>query len=176
MTMEKDRDLNARADDGRDMNRDPITGAPGAHPVGVGVGTTGGAVAGAAIGSAAGPVGTAVGAVVGGVAGAFAGKAAGEAMNPTAEDEYWREQHSREPYYDAKYTYDDYRPAYKTGYEGVGKYQGRRFDEVDGDLRRDYETTRGNGRLEWNDAREATRSAWHRVERALPGDADGDGR
>ena len=30
----------------RDMNRDPITGAPGSHPLGTGVGATGGAVAG----------------------------------------------------------------------------------------------------------------------------------
>ena len=36
--------------DARDMNRDPLTGAPGSHPVGVGVGGTGGAVAGAAVG------------------------------------------------------------------------------------------------------------------------------
>ena len=45
-----------------DANRDPITKAPGAHPVGVGVGAAGGGAAGAAIGSLAGPVGTAVGA------------------------------------------------------------------------------------------------------------------
>jgi hypothetical protein len=28
----------------------------------------------------------------------------------------------------------------------------------------------------WDDAKHATRAAWHRVERAVPGDADGDGR
>ena len=33
-----------------DANRDPITGAPGAHPVGTGVGAAGGGAAGAAIG------------------------------------------------------------------------------------------------------------------------------
>src|SRR5438105_822724 len=39
-----------------DANRDPITGEPGAHPVGTGVGTAaGGAAAGAAGGAAAGP-------------------------------------------------------------------------------------------------------------------------
>ena len=32
---------------GTDMNKDPISGAPGSHPVGVGVGGTGGALAGA---------------------------------------------------------------------------------------------------------------------------------
>src|SRR5690606_41793317 len=33
-----------------DLNADPITGEPGAHPVGTGVGAAGGAVAGAAVG------------------------------------------------------------------------------------------------------------------------------
>ena len=43
-----------------DSNPDPITGAPGAHPVGVGLGAVaGGIAAGAAAGTlAAGPLGT----------------------------------------------------------------------------------------------------------------------
>src|SRR3954469_20482519 len=72
----------------KDMNPDPITGAPGSHPVGTGVGAAGGGAAGAAIGSMAGPIGTAVGAVVGAVAGGLAGKGAAEAIDPTAEDAY----------------------------------------------------------------------------------------
>jgi phage tail tape-measure protein len=65
------------------MNPDPLTGAPGAHPVGTGLGAVSGAAAGASIGAAAGPVGAAVGTVVGAVAGALAGKGAAEAVNPT---------------------------------------------------------------------------------------------
>ena len=42
----------------RDMNRDPITGEPGSHPVGTGVGAAGGAAAGAVVGSVFGPIGT----------------------------------------------------------------------------------------------------------------------
>jgi len=67
-------------------NRDPITKAPGAHPVEVGVGATlVGAAAGLAAGMLAGPVGTVVGAVVGGVAGGYGGKALGEAIDPTTK-------------------------------------------------------------------------------------------
>ena len=55
-----------------DRNPDPITNAPGAHPIGTGIGAAGGAVTGAAAGSLAGPVGTAVGAVVGAVVGGLA--------------------------------------------------------------------------------------------------------
>src|SRR5215213_11818884 len=69
-----------------DENRDPITGAPGSHPVGTGVGAAGGGAAGAAVGAAIGagmsgpaaPVGAAIGAVVGAVAGGLAGKGAAE--------------------------------------------------------------------------------------------------
>lgn len=65
-------------------NRDPLTGEPGAHPVGTAVGATAGAVAaGAAVGSVAGPVGTAVGAAVGAVAGGLAGKGVAETVDPT---------------------------------------------------------------------------------------------
>src|SRR6188508_927464 len=71
--------------DNNPLNRDPLSGKPGAHPVGTGVGAAGGGAAGAAIGTAvAGPVGTVVGAVVGTLSGGLAGKAAGEAINPTA--------------------------------------------------------------------------------------------
>src|SRR5688500_1886364 len=109
-----------------DANRDPITGAPGSHPVGTGVGAIGGGVAGAAAGgliaSAAagaalgsvvpGPgtvVGAVAGAVVGAVAGGLAGKGVAESVNPTAEDAYWRENFKNRPYYEAGRKYDDYR-------------------------------------------------------------------
>ena len=49
------------------LNKDPITGESGVHPVGTGVGATGGAVTGAAVSTLiASPVGTVVGAAMGG--------------------------------------------------------------------------------------------------------------
>lgn len=166
-------------------NRDPITKSPGAHPVGTGVGAAaggvagtaiGGAIAGAAGGSAAGPIGTAVGLVAGAVVGGLAGKGVAEKIDPTAEDAYWREYHRNEPYYVAGTSYDDYAPAYRTGYEGYGRYSGRSFDEVESNLQSEYEQNRGRSQLGWDRAKHATRAAWNRVERALPGDADRDGR
>lgn len=66
------------------QNPDPITHAPGSHPVGTGIGgAVGGAIAGAAIGTAVGPVGTAIGAAIGAIAGGLAGHAVAEAVNPT---------------------------------------------------------------------------------------------
>jgi len=146
----------------RDMNRDPITGAPGAHPVGTGVGAAGGAAAGAAIGAAGGPVGAAVGGVVGAVVGGLAGKGVGEAVNPTAEDTYWREAYLNEPYYNSKYGYDDYAPAYRVGYS----YTGRTWDDAEDKLRSEWERAKGASRLEWEEAKSAARAGWHRVTRS----------
>lgn len=159
-----------------DANRDPITGEPGSHPVGTGVGTAGGAVAGAALGSLAGPIGTAVGGLVGAIAGAAAGHSVAEGIDPTAEDAYWNEKYHLQPYYIGDHDYNDYGPAYRMGYEGYGRYQGRSFDEVEPELSREWESGRGKSRLGWDSARDAVRDGWHRVERALPGDADRDGR
>ncbi len=165
-----------RTDDS-DANRDPISGAPGSHPVGTGLGAAaGGMAAGAAAGTVAGPVGTLVGAAAGAIIGGLAGKAVGEAIDPTVEAAYWEKNYTSEPYYESGYSYDDYSPAYRTGYLGRSRLADRSFDDVERDLETEYNRSKGNSNLEWAKAKHATRAAWHRVERALPGDADGDGR
>ncbi|HUG11995.1 MAG TPA: hypothetical protein VMM36_13325 [Opitutaceae bacterium] len=157
-------------------NRDPITKTPGSHPVGTGIGAAGGGATGAAIGAVAGPVGAAVGLVAGAVAGGLAGKKVAEKVDPTVEDTYWRTNYSNRSYVAKDSAYAMYQPAYRTGYEGRGQYPGKTYEEVEADLKRDYEKTSGAAGLTWDKAKGATRDAWHRVERALPGDADGDGR
>jgi hypothetical protein len=112
---------------------------------------------------------------VGAVAGGLAGKGAAEAVNPSVEDEYWRTNYASRPYARSG-SYDDFRPAYEYGWEAFTRYRGRKFDEVEPDLRRGWEKGTHNARLGWDKARDAARDAWHRVERALPGDADKDGR
>ena len=149
----------------RDENRDPITGAPGAHPVGTGLGAAaGGMAAGAAAGTVAGPVGTAVGAAVGAIVGGLAGKAVAERIDPTAEEAYWRTQYTREPYYERGYTFDDYYPAYRTGWEGRARYAGRSYEDVERDLQRDYTRNRGSSQLDWGRNRHAVRAAWDRFD------------
>ena len=160
-----------------DANRDPITGTPGAHPVGTGVGAVlGGAAAGAAVGTVAGPIGTLVGSAAGAIAGGLAGKAAAEHFDPTVEDAYWRDNYAAESYYQKGLSYDDYQPAYQLGWESRGRYAGKHFDDVERDLARDWDTRRGKSKLSWEQGKHATRAAWDRVERALPGDFDKDGK
>ena len=146
-------------------NRDPITNAPGAHPVGVGIGAAaGGIAAGAAAGTlAAGPVGTVVGAAIGAVAGGLAGKAVAEHYDPTVEENYWRGAYFNEPYYDTEYGFEDYLPAYRLGGAAGARYGDTPFDVFEKDLAQEYRDTRGDSRLDWDQASPAARAAWTRV-------------
>jgi len=171
--MEKDKDDLA--------NRDPITGAPGSHPVGTGIGAAAGGVAtGAAVGAVAGPIGAAVGAAVGAIVGGLAGKAVAEGIDPTVEDTYWRDNYRSRPYVDSTATYDEYGPAYRHGVEGYTRYPDQTFDAAEADLMHDWDRARGTSRLEWNKAKLAARDSWQRVSdagvRTVPGDSDHDAR
>ena len=149
-----------------ELNRDPITGTPGAHPVGTGVGAASGGAAGAAVGMAvAGPVGSVIGAAVGAVAGGLAGKSAAEAVNPTAEEEFWRETYIREPYYVKGKPYEYYAPGFRIGWEGRVLHHGRTFEEAEPQLMAAYNLTRSGLDPVWKDARPAAQAAWQRVER-----------
>ena len=165
-----------RTDDS-DANRDPITGAPGSHPIGTGLGAAaGGMAAGAAAGTIAGPVGTLIGAAAGAIIGGLAGKAVGEVADPTVEAAYWEHNYSKEPYYQSGFSYDDYSPAYRAGYLGRSQFKGRSYNEAERDLESEYNRSKGSSKLHWDHAKSATRAAWDRVERAIPGNSDRDGK
>jgi hypothetical protein len=147
-----------------DANRDPLSGAPGAHPIGTGIGAAGAGAVGAAIGAVAGPVGSLAGAAIGAVVGGLAGKGVAEAIDPTAEDAYWRENYRNRPYVESGTTYDEYQPAYRYGWESRARHHDRKFDDVERDLGREWDKVKGGSRLTWEKAKHATRDAFHRFD------------
>ena len=68
----------------------------------------------------------------------------------------------REPYYSNAYTYDDYAPAYRAGYEsrinGVTDW-----DTARADWARRWDVEHAQSRMKWNDAEPAVRAAWERA-------------
>ena len=148
--------------------------------VGIGTGALAGGAAGAAIGTAVPGVGNVVGAVVGGLVGgavgAVTGKAIADSIDPKIEDQYWRDNYAARPYAsDTKY--EDLGPAYQYGWETRGQYdREKRFDDVEAELGSGWDRSKGQSRLTWDRAKHASRDAWDRIERALPGDADRDGK
>ena len=168
-THEADKDVDQKQD-ARDENPDPITGEPGSHPVGVAAGGSGGAAAGATIGAAVGgPVGAAIGGMVGAVVGGVTGKAAAEALNPTLEEEYWRETYRTRPYFRQDLDYSEYAPAYRYGWESAARedYQNRTFEEIEPNLQRDWEADRSRYPRPWSEMREAIRDAYNRTRGAF---------
>jgi len=158
---------NTNKKDTVEMNRDPITGTPGSHPVGTGLGSAGGAAVGAVTGALFGPIGMLVGGTIGAIAGGAAGHAAAEQVDPTGEVEYWRKNYSTRPYVDPKRSFDtDYQPAYQYGVTSRNTLKDRRWDDtLESDLERNWATTRANSTLNWDEARSAVRDAWDRTDR-----------
>lgn len=162
--------------DPTDSNPDPITGKPGAHPIGTGIGAAGAGAVGATVGGVVGgPVGAVVGSVVGAAVGGLMGKGAAEKVNPTVENDYWRENYQSRSYVQKNEPYETYQPAYQAGYEGYTRHgsSGKPYDEIEPDLRQDYEVHHAGGSgLSWDQAKHAVRDAWERVENAVPGKDD----
>lgn len=140
------------------------------HPVAATTGAAAGAVTGAVVGAVGGPVGMAAGAVVGGVVGAVAGDGIAEAVNPSVYGDYWKQNYAHKPYFVSGHEWTDYEPAYLYGYQSYSQHRGRKFAEIESDLQRSWDATRGQSRLLWADAKEAVRDGWHYVERAVTGD------
>lgn len=148
-----------------DLHRDPLTGTPGAHPLGTGAGAASGGVAGAAVGMAVGgPVGSVIGAAIGAVAGGLSGKSAAEAVNPTAEEIYWKESYVQEPYYTPGKPYEYYAPGFRAGWQGRVRFDGRTFAEAEGDLAAAYILSKSELDPSWLDIRSAAEAAWNRVD------------
>lgn len=146
-----------------EMNRDPITGEPGAHPIGTGLGAASGAIAGALIGGIGGPIGAAAFGTLGAIAGGLAGRDAGEAVHPTGDEVHWRNSYRSEPYFSSLYNYEDYAPAYRAAWIHRMSHPEGSWAQAEIDLKAGWEHCKDKSHLLWDDARHAAHAAWHRV-------------
>ena len=146
-----------------DRNADPITDAPGSHPIETGIGAAvAGAATGMAVGLVAGPIGAAIGAAAGAIAGGYAGKGVGELIDPTTEDNWLRENFASRPYVKEGETFDTYVSDYRYGGAAESKYAGKSFDEVEPELRLEYDSTPAAKARKWEHVRPAVSDAFSR--------------
>lgn len=98
---------------------------------------------------------------------------------------YWNDQRDHfRMYHNETYGgttgFDEYEPAYRYGWDvgSSGRYRGRRWEDVEPDLRSDWERRYPDGA--WDRFKAAVRRGWERtsdaVEPLIPGDSDRDGR
>ncbi len=107
--------------------------------------------------------------VTGEVVGGLLDKAAAQADGPSAQEAYWRQRFSNEPYYLSGRPFEDYRPAYELGWSGPTR-SGDDFDAVEPMLARNWERQRASSTLTWPQARPAARAAWLRAHSERAGD------
>jgi hypothetical protein len=144
-------------------NADPITDAPGSHPIETGIGAAAvGAASGMAVGAVTGPVGAAIGAAVGAVAGGYAGKGVGEMIDPTTEDNWLRENFKSRPYVRKGETFETYHPAYRYGAEAEAKYGEGDFNVLEPDLQRGWNNQEGTI-MPWEKVRGAVKDSYERT-------------
>lgn len=82
-----------------------------------------------------------------------------------AEDDYWRTNFANRPYVGSDRQYDAWQPAYRYGYESYHRYQGKRWEDVEPNLRSGWETYehRRDTRSTWEQVKDAVRDAWNRM-------------
>jgi hypothetical protein len=158
-------------------NPDPITGAPGSHPIEAAIGAAAAvAASGVAVGAVAGPVAAAVGAAAGAIAGGYAGKGIGELIDPTIEDNWLQDNFSSRPYVHAGDDFEDYRAAYRYGGVAESRYGDAGIDLTDPQLQRDWEASK-EGEMPWSKASAAVQDAYDRtvqLRKERRGDGAGD--
>jgi hypothetical protein len=145
-------------------NADPITDAPGSHPIEAGIGAAiAGAASGLAAGAVAGPLVAAASAAVGAVVGGYAGKGVGEIIDPTTEDDWLRDHFESFPYPEADETFATYEPAYRYGGEVEAKYGDAGWDAIMDDVEKDWAQSEGYPGMKWPKAREAVKKSYERT-------------
>jgi len=145
-------------------NPDPITDAPGSHPIETGVGAAAvGAASGMAAGAVAGPAAAAIGAAVGAIAGGYAGKGVGEMIDPTTEDSWLRDNFASRPYVQKGDTFEKYQPAYRYGGEAEARYGTDEFDNIEGELENGWHNRKEKAVMPWQQVRGAVKDSYERT-------------
>lgn len=81
------------------------------------------------------------------------------------ERDYWRTNFPTRPYARGDRAFEAYEPAYLYGYESATLYEGRQWNDVEGELRSGWDgyEHRGSNKSTWDEIKDAVRDAWDRV-------------
>lgn len=91
--------------------------------------------------------------------------ASGTLTDWRSEDDYWRTNFENRPYVGSNRQYDQWQPAYRYGYESSQLHRGKRWEDVESNLRSGWDRYehRHDNRSTWEQVKDAVRDAWDRV-------------
>ena len=81
----------------------------------------------------------------------------------SAEDTYWRSNFSSRPYGRGDRSYESFQGAYRYGFESANRHRGRKWNEVESDLRSGWDRYEHRAQSTWDNVKDAVRDAWDRV-------------
>ena len=85
---------------------------------------------------------------------------------------HWQKNYMREPYYDARSSWEDFDPAYRYAYRSYEENPHARFEDLEERLEAGWDIAKGKSKLAWIDAKQAIQSAWRSIERSMPGSSE----
>jgi hypothetical protein len=87
------------------------------------------------------------------------------AINLSEEEAYWKEKYKTLAYYNEGREYDDYALAFHYGWESAAKAEnaGRKFEEIEPELERNWSSYTGSNKNTWQDFKDAVRDAYDRI-------------
>ena len=66
---------------------------------------------------------------------------------------HWKNDYTHEPYYDSRYSWDDYDPAYRYAYKSYEENPKANFEDVEDRLEAGWDVAKGKSKLAWLDAK-----------------------
>jgi len=75
------------------------------------------------------------------------------------EEEYWRQNHSAQPYATKDHTFEHYVPAYRAGVNAFSAYPDQDFEDSIDEVALNYERENPGSPLPWDHARHAVHAA-----------------
>ena len=87
----------------------------------------------------------------------------GAMLDWTTEEEYWRTTYSNRPYVSANRDFEYWRPGYRYGFESAMRNPGRKWNEVESDLRTGWDRFEHRSQATWEQIKDAVRDGWDRV-------------
>ncbi|HLV24941.1 MAG TPA: hypothetical protein VKZ41_01415 [Gemmatimonadales bacterium] len=83
----------------------------------------------------------------------------------STERNYWEKNFRNRPYAHADRGFEHYEPGYRYGTEAATRYRGRKWNEVENDLRSGWDRYehRGANQSTWENIKDSVRDAWDRM-------------
>jgi hypothetical protein len=78
----------------------------------------------------------------------------------TRDRSWWQDNFRNRPYVSADRGFDYYEPGYRFGYESANRYRGKTFNEIEPNLRTDWDRFENKGQSTWENMKDAVRDAW----------------